>query len=122
MSYIFEIVFWVIPSFALRETVEKLKRFVEKIPYHISGIKGIDFETEKTPLMILKEELSEKCKIFVLGGPSFAKEVAFGLPTAVVIAGENPDETRVLQELLALPYFRVYSSDDPVGVEIAGGL
>ncbi len=117
-----EVVFWVIPSFALRGSLKKLKNFAEKVLFHVSGIKGIDFETEKTPLMILKEELSEKCKIFVLGGPSFAKEVAFGLPTAVVIAGENPDETRVLQELLALPYFRVYSSDDPVGVEIAGAL
>ena len=117
-----EIVFWVIPSFALRETVEKLKRFVEKIPYHISGIKGIDFETEKTPLTILRENLPQSCKIFVLGGPSFAKEVARRLPTAVVLAGEDQEATRKIQELIALPYFRVYRSDDPLGVEIAGAL
>ena len=117
-----EIILWVIPSFALKENLEKMKKFVEKIPYHISGIKGIDLETEKTPFTILKENLPKKAKIFVLGGPSFAKEVVKGLPTAVVLAGEDPEATQKMQELLAVPYFRVYRSDDPLGVEIAGAL
>ena len=115
-------VLWVIPSFALKEVVKKYKKFAEKVPYHISGIKGIDLKTEKTSFIILKEELSCDCQIFVLGGPSFAKEVAKGLPTAVVLAGEREEETKKMQELLAVPYFRVYRSDDPIGVEIAGAL
>ncbi len=117
-----EVVLWVIPSFALRDVVKSYKKFAEKVAYHISGIKGIDLKTEKTPYVILKEELSESSKVFVLGGPSFAKEVAKELPTAVVLAGENEEETRKMQELLALPYFRVYRSDDPLGVEIASAL
>lgn len=116
------IVLWVVPSFALKEVVRKYKGFVKNISYHISGIKGIDFETRKTPFTILKEELSSNSHIFVLGGPSFAKEVAKGLPTAVVLAGEKEEETKKMQELLAVPYFRVYRSDDPLGVEIAGAL
>lgn len=117
-----KVVLWVIPSYALKEAVKTHKKFLEKIDYHISGIKGIDFETEKTPYKILKEELPDKAQIFILGGPSFAKEVAKGLPTAVVLAGENEEETKKMQELLAVSYFRVYRSDDPVGVEIAGAL
>jgi len=117
-----EILLWAIPSFALKDVVKTYKKFVDKILYHISGIKGIDFNTEKTPYSILKEELPAKVHIFVLGGPSFAKEVAKGLPTAVVLAGENEEETKKMQELLAVPYFRVYRSDDPIGVEIAGAL
>ncbi len=117
-----EAVIWAIPSFALREVLKKYKKYVEKISYHISGIKGFDLETEKTPFSILKEELPKNCKIFVLGGPSFAKEVASGLPTAVVLAGESDEETKRMQELLAISYFRVYRSNDPIGVEIGGAL
>ncbi len=117
-----EIVLWVVPSFAIKESLERLSEFVKKIPYHISGIKGIDLKTEKTPYHILKEFLPEESRIFVLGGPSFAKEVALCLPTAVVLAGEHQEATKKMQELFAVPYFRVYRSDDPVGVEIAGAL
>ncbi len=117
-----EVVLWVIPSFALYEALNRLKKLAKKVKFHVSGIKGIDFETKKTPLEILKCELGEDCNFFVLGGPSFAKEVACKLPTAVVIAGDDPEETGKLQKLFALPYFRVYRSDDPVGVEIAGAL
>ncbi len=115
-------VIWAIPSFALKEVLKKYKNYAEKIPYHISGIKGFDLETEKTPFNILKEELPKNCKIFALGGPSFAKEVALRLPTAVVLAGESDEETKKIQELLAISYFRVYRSNDPVGVEIGGAL
>lgn len=117
-----KVVLWVVPSFALKEVIKNYKDFAKKASYHISGIKGIDSKTEKTPYKILKEEFPETSKIFVLGGPSFAKEVAKGLPTAVVLAGENEEETKKMQELLAAPFFRVYRSEDPMGVEIAGAL
>ncbi len=116
------VVLWVIPSFALKDVLNKLKFYIKNVKYHISGIKGIDWETKKTPYIILKEFLSSKNKIFVLGGPSFAKEVAQKLPTAVVLAGKDNEATYQMQELLAVSYFRVYRSNDPVGVEIAGAL
>jgi len=116
-----EVVVWAIPSFALKEVLNQIKDFVEKVDFHLSCIKGIDFQSKKTPLTILKEFLSKK-EIFVLGGPSFAKEVAQGLPTAVVLAGEKEDLTQKLQEEIAYSYFRVYRSDDPKGVELAGAL
>ena len=57
-----------------------------------------------------------------LSGPSFAAEVARGLPTAVTIASERPGLARTLAELLADPTFRPYPSDDLIGVELAGAL
>ncbi|MCS7279660.1 MAG: NAD(P)-dependent glycerol-3-phosphate dehydrogenase [Thermodesulfobacteriaceae bacterium] len=117
-----KVVIWAIPSFALIEIFSQFKKYLLKIEYHISGIKGMDLEEKKAPFFLLKERLPKGGKIFVLGGPSFAKEVAEGLPTAVVLAGEKEEETQKLQELLANSYFRVYRSDDPIGVELAGAL
>ncbi|MDK2861221.1 MAG: glycerol-3-phosphate dehydrogenase [Thermodesulfobacterium sp.] len=117
-----EAVFWVVPSYALRHLLEGLKSLAERIKYHVSAIKGIDLETGKTPYNILTELLPESCEVMVLGGPSFAKEVAKELPTAVVLAGKKEEETKKIQELIAQPYFRVYRSDDPLGVEIAGAI
>lgn len=117
-----KLVIWTIPSFALRENLSRLRKFLEDIPHHLSGIKGIDLETGKGPLEILREGLGQEKNYYVLGGPSFALEVAKGLPTAVVIAGSNPEYTREIQELIAWKYFRVYRSYDPTGVELAGAL
>jgi glycerol-3-phosphate dehydrogenase (NAD(P)+) len=60
--------------------------------------------------------------IVVVSGPSFARGVAEGRPTAVVAAGADDDRTRRVQELLSGERFRVYTSDDVVGVEIGGAL
>lgn len=116
------LVIWTIPSYALRENLSRLKEELKDISHHLSGIKGIDLETGKGPLDILRETLGHEKNYYVLGGPSFAVEVAKGLPTAVVIAGFDQDNTKQIQELIAWKYFRVYRSYDPVGVELAGAL
>ncbi len=117
-----ELAIWTIPSYALKENLLNLKSHLKQIKFHLSGIKGFDFETEKTPLNLFKEYLGEDKHYFVLGGPSFALEVAKGLPTAVVVAGSEKRETQKIQEILAWKYFRVYRSYDPLGVELAGAL
>ena len=61
-------------------------------------------------------------RVAVLSGPSFAREVAAGLPTAVVIAARHLAIARRLQDALASSRFRVYTSDDVVGVELGGAL
>ncbi len=116
------VVLWAIPSHTLEENLKKLLPYLKGIPYHISGIKGIDFETGKSPLTLLQEYLGREKSFFVLGGPSFAIEVAKGLPTAVVLAGQEGEDIIKLQNLLAWKYFRVYRSYDPIGVELAGAL
>jgi glycerol-3-phosphate dehydrogenase (NAD(P)+) len=60
--------------------------------------------------------------IAVLSGPSFAQDVARGLPTAIVLAARTPDIARALAARLATPRLRIYASDDPVGVQIGGAL
>lgn len=73
----------------------------------------------------LSEVVAEVCKeapVAALSGPSFAAEVARGLPTAVTIAAGALDLARALAGLLALPTFRPYASDDLLGVEVGGAL
>lgn len=121
------LVTWTISSHALRSFFESLSReefeLLKGIEHHLLGIKGIDLETGKFPSQILRERLGEKSNIYILGGPSFAKEVARGLPTAVVVSAfGNLSTLKWVQETLAHRYFRVYRNDDPVGVECAGAL
>jgi len=121
------LVIWTIPSHALRSFFESLSReefeLLKSIEHHLLGIKGIDLETGKFPSQILRERLGERSNIYILGGPSFAKEVARGLPTAVVVSAfGNLSTLKWVQETLAHRYFRVYRNDDPVGVECAAAL
>jgi glycerol-3-phosphate dehydrogenase (NAD(P)+) len=64
----------------------------------------------------------EAARILVLSGPNFAGEIAAGLPAATVVAGSDGRRAVEVQSLLNGPTFRVYTSDDPVGVELSGAL
>jgi len=86
----------------------------------VSASKGIEITTLKTPSQILKEVLDRP--VSVLSGPSFAKEVMAKLPTAVTLALDNTKTALLLQELFNTEYFRVYTHDDIIGVEIGGAL
>ena len=63
-----------------------------------------------------------RAQLTFLSGPSFAKEVATGIPTAVLMAGEDPGFTQAAQHAFANPRLRVYSTDDVMGVELGGAL
>ncbi|MBP1750328.1 MAG: NAD-dependent glycerol-3-phosphate dehydrogenase domain protein [Deltaproteobacteria bacterium] len=110
------------PSFALRNTLtpfgSKLKN--KKI---LILTKGIERATFKLMNEVVEEITgSEGEKIATLSGPSFAKEVAQGLFTASVVASKNIDFSHALQQKIHSNYFRVYRSDDIVGVELGGAL
>lgn len=83
--------------------------------------KGIEFETGALISEILAEVLPEQLAA-VLSGPTFATEVARGLPTAVTLACERVTVAMELTESLAAPFFRPYASGDVIGVEIVGAL
>jgi len=117
-----ELIFWVVPSQALRETAKSLAPFVNSQAPMISAIKGLEVKTGKGPIEILKEIFPKNRALMVLSGPSFALEVAQGLPTAVVLAGEDERLVQSFQEALSLPYFRIYRSLDVRGVELCGAL
>jgi glycerol-3-phosphate dehydrogenase (NAD(P)+) len=83
--------------------------------------KGIETGSLKTMSEIAGETLPE-APVAVLSGPSFAAEVARGLPTAVTIASRDPALARAFVEALGTARFRPYSSEDPIGAEIGGAL
>ena len=84
--------------------------------------KGFESEQAKLPHQICSEELSASVPRAVLSGPSFAEEVARGLPAALTLASEKPDFARLAARALHGPALRVYLSEDVIGVEAAGAV
>jgi len=87
----------------------------------LSATKGLDPERSRR----MSEIASARCPalpIAVLSGPTFAREVALGRPTAAVVASADPDVASALQHRLSSPEFRLYTNRDVLGVEIAGAL
>jgi len=118
------LVLLVVPTHAYRETLEKMKPWLAPNVPLVSAGKGIENKT----LMLMSEVVidvlgpqAEQSSTF-LSGPSFAKEVAQGIPTNVVVASSNDELCQAVQHRLATDRFRVYASDDPVGVEVGGAL
>ncbi len=112
----------VVPSHGVRAVFEGLKGAVPAGAVLVSASKGIEQETLLTPAAIIKEVLGGGREVAVLSGPSFAAEVAKGLPTAVSVAACRAETARLVQEVFSTPVFRVYTSTDVVGVELGGAL
>lgn len=112
----------VIPSQGFRELINKISTLMHQGPlYLIWGTKGLEPGSAKLLHQVVHEELGNADKA-ILSGPSFAMEVAQGLPTAVTIAAENLSFANTVAELFHSNRFRVYTSDDIVGVELGGAL
>lgn len=113
-----EVILLAVPSFAVRQTAQKLKALQPTPNAWINTAKGLERSSSLTMSMVLKEELSEN--IFTLSGPSHAEEVGRDSPTSVVIAGENAKTGIELQKAFMTERFRVYFSEDILGVEYGG--
>jgi glycerol-3-phosphate dehydrogenase (NAD(P)+) len=87
----------------------------------LSVVKGIEFGTFARPSQIIDGTLGARI-VSVLSGPSHAEELALGLPASVVISGPSHDLNDRLRDLLSHQTFRVYTSSDALGVELAGAL
>jgi glycerol-3-phosphate dehydrogenase (NAD(P)+) len=109
-----------VPTQHIRSVFEIIKDMISFEAVIINASKGIELNTLLTPSMIIKEITDRP--IATLSGPSFAKEVSQKLPTAVTIASENKKIALLLQEIFNTEYFRVYTHDDIIGVEIGGAL
>jgi glycerol-3-phosphate dehydrogenase (NAD(P)+) len=107
-----------VPSQAFRQTAERL---AGRPGILVSVTKGIEYDTGLTMGRILKQ-CSPGQGIAALSGPSFALEVARGIPTAIVCASDDEAISRQVQALFHRPAFRVYRSSDPLGVELGGAL
>lgn len=110
-----------VPAQAVRGALAAIAPHVRPSTAIIIGAKGIEQGTGLLMNRVVKEILPENDSM-VLSGPSFAAEVLAGLPTAVVIAGPTLGMAADWAKALSLPQFRIYASDDVVGVEIGGAL
>src|SRR5262249_36274491 len=91
------------------------------VPPVVSLSKGVEMETFRRPSEIV-EELLGATQVAVLSGPSHAEEVSRGLPTSVVAASEDVELAHRVQRLFGRGRFRVYTTLDPIGVELGGAL
>ena len=107
-----------LPVQAIREVLGKKALVGKRI---ISASKGLEVGTEKRVSQILLE-IEPSVKVFCLSGPSFASEVSKGLPTALVLAGNDLEEMEKIRNWISSENFRVYLSTDLVGVELGGAL
>jgi glycerol-3-phosphate dehydrogenase (NAD(P)+) len=114
----------VVPSHVLRETTRRMSSRISSDTIIVSATKGIENKTHLTMTGVLQETLTEipDHQIAVLSGPSFAPEVAKKYPTVVTAAAKDLEIAELVQQVFATPHFRVYSSDDVMGVELGGSL
>ena len=110
-----------VPAQAVRAVLAAVKPAALRNQPLIIGAKGIEQATGLFLNEVVAEVLPE-AKPMVLSGPSFAADVMQGLPTAVVLAAAAIDEAGKWAAALSLPGFRIYASDDILGVEIGGAL
>jgi glycerol-3-phosphate dehydrogenase (NAD(P)+) len=119
-----DLVVLVVPTHAFRETLAFAQPFLPANAALLSASKGIENES----LMLMSEVIvdvlgpSARERSMFLSGPSFAKEVAQGMPTNVVVASYNERLCAEVQKRFATDRLRVYTSNDPVGVEVGGAL
>jgi glycerol-3-phosphate dehydrogenase (NAD(P)+) len=114
---------WATPSTALGEIARSLleSRYLTKNSVMVSCVKGLDHQRYRRMTEIL-EDVFPELSTAVLSGPNHAEEVARSIPSATVIASQEPKIAEHLQSILSTKTFRVYTSTDVVGVEIGGAL
>ena len=112
-----EVILIAIPSVGFCDLLSKIKNADKPI---IWATKGLEPKSNQLLHTIITETFVPQIKAAVLSGPSFAKEVAQGLPTAIVIASKDKAYAEWVISLCANSHFRPYYSDDVIGVEIGG--
>jgi glycerol-3-phosphate dehydrogenase (NAD(P)+) len=112
------------PSHAVRTLATSFVDLAAPSALVVSTAKGIETDTRLTMSAVLEQTLEGSLarRVSVLSGPSFAREVALGMPTAVTAAARSITVAEELQRLFTGPTFRVYTSADTVGVEVGGAV
>lgn len=116
--------FMVVPSHHYREVLTNLRPHLgERSVRVISGTKGIENESLDRMSDISAEVLREQLAAFAtLSGPTFAIETAKGVPSVAVVASKHIEFAQEVQHVMSSPTFRLYHSEDVIGVELAGSL
>jgi glycerol-3-phosphate dehydrogenase (NAD(P)+) len=121
------VVVMVVPSHGYRDVFKRLLPYLAESTYVISAVKGIENNTLMTMDQVMEDEMAKldsppKLHLGVLAGPSFAKEVAAEVPTAVSVASKTNEEATFFQEFFNGPLFRVYACTDLIGLQLGGAL
>lgn len=107
--------------------MQQLREALNTLAHALAGkslvacCKGIELSTGRCPVEILESQVP-RCTPAILTGPSFARDIAIGLPTALTLACGDVDAGRRLQLALATPNIRLYRTTDTVGAELGGAL
>jgi glycerol-3-phosphate dehydrogenase (NAD(P)+) len=110
------------PSHAVRNVMRQARDGVRRDAVIVSVSKGLEPDTLARMSEVLAAELHSGQPIAVMSGPSFAKEVAGGEPTALVVASRSPGAADIVQEAFNSSTFRVYTHGDVIGAELGGAL
>jgi glycerol-3-phosphate dehydrogenase (NAD(P)+) len=112
----------VVPSHAFREVLERAKPLLKPGQRVAWATKGFELATGKLPHQVADEVLGPGVPTAVLSGPTFAKEVGAGLPSAMTVASRDEAYAMELARGISGQSFRVYASGDMVGVEVVGAV
>lgn len=116
-----EIIVNAVPAQFTREVAKKYAEFVKENAIVVNVAKGIELGTYRTMSQVLREEL-KNIELVSLSGPNHAEEVSRKIPTATVVASENTEILPKVKEIFETEYFKVYTHDDIVGVDICGSI
>ena len=113
-----------VPSHSLRENVQRIRDGISPGAIILSAAKGLELPAAKRMSQVISEELPVELAsgIGALSGPNLAREIVQGKPSSTVIAGQDSSKAQQAQSVLMSSAFRVYTSDDLVGVELGGAL
>jgi len=117
-----EIILVAVPSHAFRTTLESIKPHLDPTTRIAWVTKGLDPNSGQLLHKTVYEILSENTPVAVVSGPTFAMEVAKNLPTAITIASPSNEFSSLLSSIIHNQRFRVYTSDDIVGVQLGGAI
>jgi len=116
-----EMVIFAVPSQYFRAVFDRAKSYLAKDTILVSATKGIETDTLMTMSQVMTELLPDfASRIVVISGPSFAREVAQKMITAITAAGKDQKNAELVQQNLSADYFRVYTTSDVIGVELGG--
>ena len=115
-----ECILVVTPSFALRETFRRLKPLVRAEVRLCCASKGLEVQTGLLTHQVAEEELGADHPLTAVSGPTFASEVAAGLPAAISVASARVEDARWLAQRLNSGALRAYVSGDLIGMEVGG--
>ena len=111
-----------VPTPTLRNIVSKLKPFIQSDTLIVNASKGIEIDSLTPCHIIIQDTLQIPHKLATISGPTFAKEVAAQVPSAILAASKSPETTRTVQQIFSSRNLKVFTSEDIMGVEIGGAL